>query len=112
VALEEGAFCVNARLEPFTLKRKTETANAWKEKVPVWETVGAIRAAISTASGSLQTQNELLRIESTHTAVTWDEVRVGDRLERAGEAPFEVTYVIPGTRRRMAQLFLKAVEGP
>lgn len=103
---------MNARLELFTLKRKTETANAWKEKVPAWETVGAIRAAVSTASGSLQTQNELLRIESTHTAVTWDDVKTGDRITREGEAPFEVTYVIPGTRRRMAQLFLKAVEGP
>lgn len=103
---------MNARLEPFTLKRKAETANAWKESVAEWQDAGTIRAAVSTASGSLNVQNELLRIESTHTAVTWDDVQTGDRIQRDGEAPFEVTYVIPGGRRRMNQLFLKRIDPP
>ncbi len=103
---------MNARLEPFTLLKPAETANAWKEGVIAWQASGTIRAAVSTGGGSLNTQNELLRIDSTHTAVTWDDVKTGERIRRDGEAPFEVTYVIPGGRRRMNQLFLKVVEAP
>lgn len=98
---------MNARLTEYTLTRAAEAPNAWKERVKSWQEIGTIRAAISTASGSLQTQNDLLRIESTHTAVTWDDVKTGDRF-----GGFEVTYVIPGGRRRMHQLFLKRVDPP
>ncbi len=96
-----------ARMEQYELMRAAETPNAWKERVKSWQQIGTIKAAISTASGALQTQNELLRIESTHTAVTWDNVKTGDRF-----GGFEVTYVIPGGRRRMHQLFLKRVDPP
>lgn len=98
---------MNARLEPFELTRAAEETNDMREKVRVWQNVGTIRAAISTGGGSLQTQNELLRVESTHTAVTWDSVEIGDRF-----GGYEVTYVIPGGRRRMHQLFLKRVDAP
>lgn len=103
---------MNARLEPYTLLRAEETANGWNEAVKNWQSAGTVKAAVSTAGGALQTQNELLRIESTHTAVTWDAVKTGERLRASDGAVYEVTYVIPGTRRRMAQLFLKRVDPP
>lgn len=99
------------RLEPFTLIRRTETVNAYREKVVNWQSAGTIRAALSEGGGSLAAVNELRRIDSTHTGVTWDAVKTGERIAREGEAPYEVQYVIDGGRRRMHQLFLKRVEG-
>ena len=99
-------------MDVYDRMRPVEGTNAWHEKLAEWQVAGTVRAALSTASGALGEQNELLRIESTHTAVTHDAVGTGDRLRSKGGEVYEVTYVIPGTRRRMAQLFLKVVSRP
>lgn len=106
---------MKARLEAYAHWRKAEALNAMREAVVTWQKIGTVRMALSTGGGSLNTQNELLRIDSTHTAATWDAVQVGDRLREAGDAGgtgYEVTYIIDGGRRRMHQLFLKREEAP
>lgn len=104
---------MNERLEPFDLYRGVEAVNALREAEVTWQNIGFVRAALSDGGGSLAVQNELKRLEYTHTAVTWDAVQAGDRLRMATGGPFyEVTYIIDGGRRRMHQLFLKAVEAP
>lgn len=108
---------MNYRLAPYALYRAAEAVNAMKEAVPAWEQVGTIRAAVSAATGgSLQRINDLMRLESTHTAATWDAVEVGDRLrpledDGAGTG-YRVEYIIPGGRRKMHQLFLKRTDDP
>lgn len=106
---------MNARLEPCVLTRKAERLNGWNEEEAEWQEAGTVRAAISAGTGGgLMTVNELLRIESTHTAVTWDDVRVGDRIRATDDdgsgTGWEVVYRIDGGRRRMHQLFLKRVD--
>ena len=101
-----------ARLEPLSQWRKAETLNQWTEAVPAWERVGTVRCVISAGTGGgLRQTNDLARIDSTHTAVTWDAVKVGDRLRDVDDdgsgTGWEVQYVIGGGRRRMHQLFLK-----
>lgn len=108
---------MNSRLEPYDLHRAAETVNGWQEDVRGWEKVGGIRAAVSAGTGGgLQRVNDLMRIDSTHTAVTWDEVKAGDRLTEPGGDPetgaWEALYVIPGGRRKMNQVFLRRVEAP
>jgi len=103
------------RLEPFTLFRRdtaNEEPNAFAEVVPSWIEAGEIRAAISDGTGGgANTMNDLVRKNTTHTAVTWDDVKVGERLRRPGETAqgtgYDVVHVIPGGRRRMTQLFLR-----
>ena len=107
---------MNYRLEPCDLYRETQTVNAMKETVTAWSKVGTIRAAISAATGgTVQRVNDLMRVESTHTAVTWDAVQIGDRLRRTEEdtgsgTGFQVLYIIPGGRRKLNQLFLKRTD--
>lgn len=106
---------MNQRLEPYALTRKAERLNGWKEEEAEWQGVGTVRAAISAGTGGgLRQTNDLMRIESTHTAVTWDDVKVGDRLRSQGDdgsgTGFEVVYRIDGGMRRMHQLFLRRVE--
>ena len=106
---------MNARLEPYVLTRKAERLNGYLESVAEWQAQGTVRAAISAGTGGgLQSTNDLMRIESTHTAVTWDDVKVGDRLRAPNDdgsgTGWEVVYRIDGGRRRMHQLFLKRVE--
>lgn len=107
---------MKARLEAYAHWRKAEALNAMREAVVTWQNIGTVRMALSTGGGSLNTQNELLRIDSTHTAATWDAVQVGDRLREpngdGGGTGYEVTYIIDGGRRRMHQLFLKREDEP
>ena len=107
---------MNIRLEPYVLYRETQAVNAMKEAVSAWTSQGTIRAAISAGTGgSLNRVNDLQRIDSTHTAATWDAVQVGDRLRKDGESGgsgYKVLYIIPGGRRKMHQLFLKRVDDP
>lgn len=99
------------RFEPLTLLRSETALNAWKEEVPTWTRKGRIEAAISVASGSALTQNELRRVESTHVALTYSgKVKVGDRLRPAAGGDYEVVFVIPPEGRRLAQLSLNRVE--
>lgn len=96
----------------YALLRPVKALNAWNEQETRWETVGAIRAAVSLSSGSRNEQNQILRIESTHTGITYDDVRTGDRF-----GGYEITYVAEGLRGQK-MLWLKrddaaseAVEG-
>lgn len=100
------------RMQDYALVRPEKRLNEWNEQVTEWAAAGTIRAAVSLASGSRSEQNQILRIESTHTGITYDDVRVGDRF-----SGYEVTYVAEGSRR-MKMLWLKrddavseAVEG-
>ena len=87
------------RIRSYALERRTERVNDLYEAVRVWEPVGTIRAAVSAAAGSTAELNQIRRIESTHTALTHDDVRVGDRF-----GGYVVDYVVEGARWR--QLFL------
>lgn len=99
-------------MDVYDRMRLVEGTNAWHEKLAEWQAAGTVRAALSTANGALQAKNELLRIESTHTAVTRDAVKTGERLRARSGETYDVTYVIPGTRRRLTQVFLKAIQPP
>lgn len=87
------------RMQEYTLERCTAIKNELLEDVKEWQPVGKIRAAVSVAAGSTQETNQIQRITSTHTAVTQDEVRTGDRF-----GGYIVDFVTPG--RRYNQLFL------
>lgn len=95
------------RFEEYTLTRAVVTVNEWAEEVPAWTNAGTIRAAVSTASGSVTEMNELLRIDSTHTALTYDSCQAGDRF-----GGYRITYIIPGAGRRPHQLFLAREDAP
>ena len=87
------------RMEPYTLERKVNRLNDLCEQVASWEAVGTIRAAVSVAGGSRNELNQVLRIDSTHTAVTYDDVRTGDRF-----GGYRVQYVADGPRLRTLYL--------
>lgn len=87
------------RMKPYTLERKVNRMNDLCEQVASWETVGTIRAAVSVAGGSRNELNQVLRIDSTHTGVTYDDVRTGDRF-----GGYRVQYVADGTRLRTLYL--------
>ena len=87
------------RMEIYTLERCTIEKNDLLEDVKIWKQIGKIQAAISASTGSTLEQNQLLRISSTHKAVTMDNVLAGDRF-----GGYLVDYVIPG--RIYNQLYL------
>lgn len=87
------------RMDIFTLERCTIKKNDLLEDIKVWKEIGKIRAAVSVSTGSTLEQNQLLRISSTHKAVTMDNVQTGDRF-----GGYLVDYVIPG--RIYNQLYL------
>ena len=99
---------MNQRMDTYERLHPTVTPNSLKENITTWERVGKVRAAVSTANGQTQLLNELWRVESSHTAVTYDKVQLGERL-RDARATYEVVFIIPGSWRRMHQLFLKQV---
>lgn len=103
---------MNQRMDEYALLRDAGGMNAMREHVEDWQTAGIIHAAISTGGGSLQAVNELLRVESTHTAVTGDAVAIGERLRAEDGTEYLCTYAIPGERRRLNLLYLKAVTAP
>ena len=98
------------RMETLTRLTQTEALNSWREPVKTWGEAGTVRAALSAGTGALKAANELLRIESTHSGVTYDDVRVGDRLRDADGGEYAVTWTVPGRGRRMTQLYLQKVE--
>ena len=67
------------KLRSFTLERRMERVNDLYETVVTWEPAGTIRAAVSVATGSTAEVSQIQRIQSTHTALTHDDVRAGDR---------------------------------
>lgn len=87
------------RMDIYTLERCTIEKNDLLEDVKIWKEIGKIRAAVSVSTGSTLEQNQLLRISSTHKAVTMDNVLSGDRF-----GGYLVDYVIPG--RIYNQLYL------
>lgn len=87
------------RMQEYTLERCTISKNEHLENIKTWRPVKKIQAAISVSTGSTQELNQIQRITSTHTAVTQDEVKTGDRF-----GGYTVDFVIPG--RRFNQLFL------
>lgn len=87
------------RMEIYTLERCTIEKNDLLEGVKVWKEIGKIQAAVSVSTGSTLEQNQLLRISSTHRAITMDNVRAGDRF-----GGYMVDYAIPG--RIYNQLYL------
>ena len=90
------------RMQTYDLTRAVTTTNAWQEVEKTFETVGTIDVAVSVSSGSTLAQNDVLRISSTHTGLTYStSVQVGDRF-----GGYIVDYIIEGSGRRMAQLFL------
>lgn len=93
------------RFESFSLARATATKNEWAEEIHAWAAAGTIRAAVSDGGGSLTEINELKRIASTHTALTYDECEAGDRF-----GGYEVLYVAKGNGRRAHTLYLKREE--
>lgn len=99
------------RMQEYALMRRVNRLNDLCEQIAEWREAGRIRAAVSAASGNIHELNQILRIQSTHTAITRDSVQIGDRF-----GGFDVTYVVPG--RRFNVLYLKredaqeeAVEG-
>ena len=88
------------RMEEYDLLRPVFHENERYEQFAEWRTVDTIRAAVSTATGKVSELNQILRIESTHTAITRDTAQVGDRF-----GGYQVNYVIPG--RRFNVLYLK-----
>lgn len=99
------------RMQEYALMRKANRLNDLCEQIAEWREAGTIRAAVSTASGNVSELNQILRIQSTHTAVTRDSAQIGDRF-----GGFCVTYVVQGGR--FNTLYLKredaletAVEG-
>lgn len=88
------------RMQKYTLERKSIRMNELNEQIAEWKPAGSIWAAISVANGSVSELNQILRIDSTHTAVTRDSVQTGDRF-----GGFRVTYVVQG--RRFNTLYLK-----
>ena len=87
------------RMQEYTLERCTISKNEHLENIKTWQPVGKILAAISVSAGSTQEINQIQRISSTHTAVTPNEVKTGDRF-----GGYTVDFVISG--RRYNQLFL------
>lgn len=87
------------RMQQYTLERCTIEKNDLLENIKTWRPVKKIQAAISVSTGSTQELNQIQRITSTHTAVTPDEVKTGDRF-----GGYTVDFVITG--RRYNQLFL------
>ena len=86
-------------MQQYTLERCTIEKNELLENIKTWRPVKKIQAAISVSTGSAQELNQIQRITSTHTAVTPDEVKTGDRF-----GGYTVDFVITG--RRYNQLFL------
>lgn len=76
------------RMQTFTLLKKVSTVNEWNEQVVTWKEAGTVRVAVSRATGSATLTNQILRIDSTHTGVTYDAINVGDRF-----GGYEVLYV-------------------
>ena len=87
------------RMESYTLERCTIEKNEMFEDVKNWKQIGKIMAAVSVSTGSTLEQNQLLRISSTHKAITMDDVCAGDRF-----GGYTVDYVVPG--RIYNQLYL------
>ena len=75
-------------MQTFTLLKKVNTLNEWNEQVATWKESGKVRVAVSHASGTTTLLNQLLRIDSTHTGVTYDKIEVGDRF-----GGYQVLYV-------------------
>ena len=91
------------RMESYILERCSVEKNEMLEDVKIWKQIGKIMAAVSVSTGSTLEQNQLLRISSTHKAITMNDVRAGDRF-----GGYMVDYVIPG--RIYNQLFLTREE--
>ena len=87
------------RMRQYRLERAMITKNQLLEDVKTWKRVGTIMAAVSVSTGSAVEANQILRISSTHRAITPDAVQTGDRF-----GGYVVDYVIPG--RTYNQLFL------
>ena len=87
------------RMESYTLERCEIKKNDLLEDVKIWKRIGRIHAAVSVSTGSTLETNQLLRISSTHKAITQDDVRTGDRF-----GGYIVDFAIPG--RIYTQLFL------
>lgn len=91
------------RMQEFELLRPRFTVNSLREEARSWESAGIIRAAVSVATGSTVEQNQMIRISSTHRAITQDDVHAGDKF-----GGYIVDYAIPG--KRYTQLFLTKEE--
>lgn len=87
------------KMVKFTLLRKANTLNEWNEQVATWKEHGKVRVAVSLASGSANTLNQLLRIDSTHTGITYDDIQVGDRF-----GGYQVLYVTDLGRKKFLNL--------
>lgn len=87
------------RMRRYALMRRVLKLNDLCEQVASWEAAGTIRAAVSLASGNQSETNQIMRLESTHTAVTYDDVRPGDRF-----GGYRVQYVADGPRMRTLYL--------
>lgn len=95
------------RMEKLALEHCAITKNELREDVKSWVYAGKIRAAISVATGTTLESNEVLKISSTHRALTPDKkAKIGDRI--GGSGGFIVDYIIPG--RTYDQLFLTREE--
>ena len=75
---------MNQKMQAYSLFRPYWTVNEWGDQVKDWTTVGMIRAAISMESGKLTEQEGRVRFQSVHRGLTYDDVRVGDRLVPPG----------------------------
>ncbi len=75
-------------MQTFTLLRKENTLNEWNEQIATWKESGEVHVAVSRATGTTASVNQVLRIDSTHTGVTYDKIATGDRF-----GGYEVLYV-------------------
>ena len=88
----------------YELLRPVQAKNSLLESVTEYESAGTILAAVSVAAGSTLEVNQLQRINSTHRALTPNDVRVGDKF-----GSYKVDFTIQG--RVYRQLFLTREDG-
>lgn len=86
-------------MQAYTLLRPMQKKNDLLENVTEYAPAGEILAAISTATGGMQEINQLQRIQSTHRALTPNDVRAGDKF-----GGYKVDFTIQG--RVYRELFL------
>ena len=91
------------RMQKYALERPEKTKNDLLETITRYKPAGSIMAAVSEATGATLETNQARRISSTHTAITMDDVRVGDRF-----GGYVVDFVTPG--RVYSQLSLTREE--
>ncbi|MDO4549113.1 MAG: hypothetical protein Q4D04_13540 [Clostridia bacterium] len=97
------------RMVAAALGKRGVVRDDWGEQIEQWtDEPSPVDIAISASAGGIESANNVLSINSTHTGVTRDErPQPGDRITAEGRA-YKVDYAMDG--RIYRQLFLSACE--